>query len=178
MGGHGGLNILPQKKWHVFNYDNRLKVEQDQARETQLKKQKEDTAHTIQTERVFNTLREQAKQPLKREEAKEAEGNAPTGRMQKQEGMKSALCLGQTASRGTPWYSVPATADPTYDFSAAQTNEFYSVIPKKEPRHKHHSKSKALPKPSKPSIDQLRAARIAREAAERRRTDRLLQDQK
>jgi len=23
MGGHGGLNILPQKKWNVYNYDNR-----------------------------------------------------------------------------------------------------------------------------------------------------------
>ena len=23
MGGHGGLNILPQKKWNVYNWDNR-----------------------------------------------------------------------------------------------------------------------------------------------------------
>jgi len=23
MGGHGGLNILPQKKWNVYNYDNK-----------------------------------------------------------------------------------------------------------------------------------------------------------
>lgn len=30
MGGHGGLNILPQKKWNVYNYDNREKVEQDE----------------------------------------------------------------------------------------------------------------------------------------------------
>lgn len=29
MGGHGGLNILPQKKWNVYNWDNRLKVEED-----------------------------------------------------------------------------------------------------------------------------------------------------
>jgi hypothetical protein len=26
MGGHGGLNILPQKKWNVYNWDNRIKV--------------------------------------------------------------------------------------------------------------------------------------------------------
>ena len=32
MGGHGGLNILPQKKWNVYNFDNRLKVEQDEAK--------------------------------------------------------------------------------------------------------------------------------------------------
>jgi len=30
MGGHGGLNILPQKKWNVYNYDNRAKVEEDE----------------------------------------------------------------------------------------------------------------------------------------------------
>lgn len=29
MGGHGGLNILPQKKWNVYNRDNREKVERD-----------------------------------------------------------------------------------------------------------------------------------------------------
>lgn len=30
MGGHGGLNILPQKKWNVYNRDNRTIVERDQ----------------------------------------------------------------------------------------------------------------------------------------------------
>lgn len=25
MGGHGGLNILPQKRWNVYRYDNREK---------------------------------------------------------------------------------------------------------------------------------------------------------
>ena len=32
MGGHGGLNILPQKSWNVYNWDNRLKVEEDVAK--------------------------------------------------------------------------------------------------------------------------------------------------
>ncbi|KXZ49178.1 hypothetical protein GPECTOR_22g768 [Gonium pectorale] len=32
MGGHGGLNILPQKRWNVYNRDNRLKVQQDEAK--------------------------------------------------------------------------------------------------------------------------------------------------
>ncbi|KAL6979742.1 hypothetical protein U1Q18_021398 [Sarracenia purpurea var. burkii] len=42
MGGHGGLNILPQKRWNVYNYDNREKVRQDEeaaAREEQLKRE-------------------------------------------------------------------------------------------------------------------------------------------
>lgn len=29
MGGHGGLNILPQKKWNVYNHDNREIVNRD-----------------------------------------------------------------------------------------------------------------------------------------------------
>ncbi|KAI0500992.1 hypothetical protein KFK09_019210 [Dendrobium nobile] len=42
MGGHGGLNILPQKKWNVYNYENREKVRLDEeaaAREEQLKRE-------------------------------------------------------------------------------------------------------------------------------------------
>lgn len=30
MGKRGGLNILPQKKWNVYNWDNRIKVEQNE----------------------------------------------------------------------------------------------------------------------------------------------------
>jgi hypothetical protein len=30
MGGKGGLNILPQKKWNVYNWDNRIKVEDNE----------------------------------------------------------------------------------------------------------------------------------------------------
>ncbi|XP_059275975.1 uncharacterized protein LOC132030377 [Lycium ferocissimum] len=40
MGGHGGLNILPQKRWNVYNFDNREKVKKDEeeaAKEEQLK---------------------------------------------------------------------------------------------------------------------------------------------
>ncbi|RWV78122.1 hypothetical protein GW17_00060960 [Ensete ventricosum] len=43
MGGHGGLNILPQKRWNVYNYENREKVRKDEeaaAREEQLQREK------------------------------------------------------------------------------------------------------------------------------------------
>jgi len=42
MGGHGGLNILPQKRWNVYNFENREKVRKDEeeaAREEQLKRE-------------------------------------------------------------------------------------------------------------------------------------------
>ncbi|KAK4794633.1 hypothetical protein SAY86_012627 [Trapa natans] len=42
MGGHGGLNILPQKRWNVYNYENREKVRLDEeaaAKEEQLKRE-------------------------------------------------------------------------------------------------------------------------------------------
>lgn len=30
MGGHGGLNILPQKRWNPYRKDNREKVKRDE----------------------------------------------------------------------------------------------------------------------------------------------------
>lgn len=41
MGGHGGLNILPQKKWNVYNWDNKEKVEKDEREAEEKAKLKE-----------------------------------------------------------------------------------------------------------------------------------------
>ncbi|KAG0472625.1 hypothetical protein HPP92_014044 [Vanilla planifolia] len=60
MGGHGGLNILPQKRWNVYNYENREKVRRDEeaaAREEQLKREQ---AHRRDSEFRLEKLRQAA----------------------------------------------------------------------------------------------------------------------
>ncbi|KAJ7942872.1 leukocyte receptor cluster member 1 [Quillaja saponaria] len=71
MGGHGGLNILPQKRWNVYNYDNREKVRLDEeaaAREEQVKREqarKRDTEFRIEQLRTARGLAplNQSKEP-------------------------------------------------------------------------------------------------------------------
>ena len=57
MGGHGGLNILPQKKWNVYNPDNREKVAKDerQKREREIEEEKRD--HDEAAQRRYDMLR-------------------------------------------------------------------------------------------------------------------------
>ena len=60
MGGHGGLNILPQKRWNVYNFDNREKVKRDEekaAREEAIEKQQ---ARQLGAELRLEKLREAA----------------------------------------------------------------------------------------------------------------------
>lgn len=62
MGGHGGLNILPQKRWNVYNYENREKVRRDEeaaAKEEQLKREqsrKRDSEFRLEQLRVARGL--------------------------------------------------------------------------------------------------------------------------
>eukprot|EP00798_Chlamydomonas_sp_ICE-L_P020955 gene20955-27808_t len=71
MGGHGGLNILPQKSWHVYNQDNRYKVAQDEEKA----KEEEDAAR----EKAMQADREHRRQRLlQRAGVKGSSGDAET----------------------------------------------------------------------------------------------------
>lgn len=74
MGGHGGLNILPQKRWNVYNFDNREKVRKDEeaaAKEEQLKREqsrKRDTELRLEQLRQARGVASESKAELKAEE--------------------------------------------------------------------------------------------------------------
>ncbi|KAI3983993.1 hypothetical protein MKX01_035120 [Papaver californicum] len=76
MGGHGGLNILPQKSWNVYNFDNREKVKKDEeeaAKEEQLKREQ---SRKRDTEFRLDKLR--ASKGLPPSVAATGEASAPT----------------------------------------------------------------------------------------------------
>ncbi|EPS62046.1 hypothetical protein M569_12745, partial [Genlisea aurea] len=68
MGGHGGLNILPQKRWNVYNYDNREKVRRDEeaaAKEEHIKRQE---SRKRDSELRLEQLRQARGLPTRRED--------------------------------------------------------------------------------------------------------------
>lgn len=85
MGGHGGLNILPQKRWNVYNYENREKVRRDEeavARQEQLNREqsrKRDAEFRLERLRTARSLR-----PVNKSEA-----NPRTGRESESEPAQS-----------------------------------------------------------------------------------------
>ncbi|RID72623.1 hypothetical protein BRARA_C04509 [Brassica rapa] len=80
MGGHGGLNILPQKRWNVYNFDNREKVRKDEeaaAKEAQIQREEARKRDAQSRLEVLRNVRGLA--PLKRPspEAEKAKDAAP-----------------------------------------------------------------------------------------------------
>ncbi|PWA50686.1 hypothetical protein CTI12_AA473100 [Artemisia annua] len=77
MGGHGGLNILPQKRWNVYNFDNREKVRKDEeaaAKDDQLKREqsrKHDTQLRLHQIRQAKGLTSSSAPPPVEEEVEE-----------------------------------------------------------------------------------------------------------
>lgn len=57
MGGHGGLNILPQKKWNVYNHDNRAIVEKDKKLAEAKKREKYEKDRQLALENKLDVLK-------------------------------------------------------------------------------------------------------------------------
>ncbi|KAF3484567.1 hypothetical protein F2Q69_00056798 [Brassica cretica] len=80
MGGHGGLNILPQKRWNVYNFDNREKVRKDEeaaAKDAQIQREEARKRDAQSRLEVLRNVRGLA--PLKRPspEAEKGKDAAP-----------------------------------------------------------------------------------------------------
>eukprot|EP00200_Dunaliella_tertiolecta_P001164 CAMPEP_0202363934 /NCGR_PEP_ID=MMETSP1126-20121109/15529_1 /ASSEMBLY_ACC=CAM_ASM_000457 /TAXON_ID=3047 /ORGANISM="Dunaliella tertiolecta, Strain CCMP1320" /LENGTH=741 /DNA_ID=CAMNT_0048958447 /DNA_START=240 /DNA_END=2465 /DNA_ORIENTATION=+ len=61
MGGHGGLNILPQKRWNVYNRENRFKVAQDEAKAKEAEDAEEERHQQAEREYRHQTLMQRAR---------------------------------------------------------------------------------------------------------------------
>ena len=69
MGGHGGLNILPQKRWNVYNRDNKAKVEKDRLKHKEKKDESEKNVFEGQASARYEFLKRKnnnrEKKPIK-----------------------------------------------------------------------------------------------------------------
>mmetsp|Transcript_2791 Transcript_2791/g.4235 ORF Transcript_2791/g.4235 Transcript_2791/m.4235 type:complete len:267 (-) Transcript_2791:881-1681(-) len=61
MGGHGGLNILPQKSWNVYNRDCREKVAKDERKHREEEEKKRKRSEQSEAEARVKFLKEKAK---------------------------------------------------------------------------------------------------------------------
>ncbi|KAL6763527.1 hypothetical protein V8C86DRAFT_2491333 [Haematococcus lacustris] len=137
MGGHGGLNILPQKRWNVYNRDNRLKVAQDEAKA----KEKEDA----EQERAAQNEREYRHQLLLKRARGEDDATAEQPLI-REDGSSSAV---QTLAVPAPiqhinfWHEEEAQAKAQHpEVEAAQKDEvckrgkqeFFTTDPKFDER--------------------------------------------
>ncbi|KAJ4716841.1 Leukocyte receptor cluster member 1 [Melia azedarach] len=96
MGGHGGLNILPQKRWNVYNYENREKVRKDEeaaAKEEQLKREevrKRDAEFRLEHLRASRGLAplNKAEEPVKETAIEPIESESKSNHINLFEGIK------------------------------------------------------------------------------------------
>ncbi|KAJ7539579.1 hypothetical protein O6H91_11G100600 [Diphasiastrum complanatum] len=61
MGGHGGLNILPQKRWNVYNFENRERVRKDEEEASRQEQAEQHKAQARDAEFRMEKLREAAR---------------------------------------------------------------------------------------------------------------------
>eukprot|EP00198_Chlamydomonas_reinhardtii_P001948 XP_001691284.1 predicted protein [Chlamydomonas reinhardtii] len=190
MGGHGGLNILPQKRWNVYNRDNRLKVAQDEAKAQAKEDEARERHEQAEREHRHALLLRRAGGDAGLELGGGAEGDGAAAAATDQEGAEAG---GSGAADGQPdkklehinfWKeqetklqhpenekeqreAAKRRGNPDFYTSDAKFDERfalgYGIIGGDKPWYAQPLK----PEPREPSLEQLRAERLAREQAER-----------
>lgn len=126
MGGHGGLNILPQKSWNVYNRSNRAKVAADEAKAATEAAAAEAEAHARNAEASLQHMRERAgsghiiaaqTHVNLFAEAEAAEGRARKEAEKRREEARLVsrimpdLQLDRSTKEPTPWYALASTGE-------------------------------------------------------------------
>jgi hypothetical protein len=202
-GGHGGLNILPHKSWHVWNFEARERVQRDeeaaQAEEQAATRTRHDAGRRHRHEELLaragvSVARRSGGEggdgvggeeaPKRSAQGKKAQPPVDTT----DERFRLGYNAGGRRGDPVPWYSRPSTS--LYDHGREHSTSLPARVRRSNaeeealrrggehgtvPAHqllRGSDQAAQPPKPAakaKPSWDDLRAERLAREAAEQKR---------
>lgn len=206
MGGHGGLNILPQKKWHVYNQDNRERVEADERRARERRDEEETRAASARLSLAYSVLQREnpnrdrpdqfdlrTQQDLPLEQQPQPED--PPADASRRAPVSTDVTFGDLFRRNaahTRWYKLPQV-DNSELVRQMREEADRRKKPKKEKRLTKRSRSREKKKKSKSSKKRRASSRSAsrsrsrekaapgpdrREELERLRSERLKREAK
>eukprot|EP00210_Caulerpa_lentillifera_P002630 g2512.t1 len=165
MGGHGGLNILPQKRWNVYGRRNRLKVHEDEEKHRQEQEAHRRKQEAAEQEFRTSVLRKRSlkdsdstdakiehvnffkEQELNLEdpESKELKELEDRKRGRKEDRTSDAkfdekFAFGYGVKDSKPWYARPAVRHTEPPVLLPVNSEVISTKPKNKDKKKKHSK--------------------------------------